>query len=379
MAVVTRSTKATTLADDLASLKAITDAAATNYSRLSDAFAQLSTIRRRMKTDSIGLANEATGNDTLVNAAELTAKKTPDELENITKQLEIIENQLLSIQAKHADGAPPPPGPQPGTTTEEMQYGTGTTARTDPTFGGLVERASDGLTLTKVMGVSAAAFITYIGFIMIGTDNASVVVKSIKVIQDETNGNLIGAEITYDPNSVILSTGGPGTGDCFHPCVSDSFHFQTDGDGNKACLDRDPTDTWYTIQKVEGNTLTIDITGVPQGSFTRLTTMTRISGGGKYAYECPEGGRIQIKTSFGSQFVGGMSSITQLAVDVLEKALTTAITVATNAAGQLAGAGKNIFCSTLPIVCNVVFWILLFVIILGGLLLFSFLKSRTKS
>jgi hypothetical protein len=334
-------------------------------------------LRRASFNNSVALGNDVPTNDEIIEATRKYAEDSTA-LYRAEAAVKNLESQLFAqaqLVKQSNTGPPPPAGTQPANPTEQMEFGgRGTpTVRTDPTFGGLVERASNGVTLTKVMGMSAAGFIAYVVFMVAGTNGASVLVKNIKVIQN-ANTNLIGAEITYDPDSVWLDNNQnrPGTGDCFHPCISDSLHFVSDN-GRRACLDRNDEgfDTWYTIQKVDGNTLTIEFSEI---SFRGLT-MSPSSG--KYRFECPEGGRIEIRTSFGSQFIGGMSSVTQLAIDVLEKAITTAITIAANTAGQLAGAGKNIFCSTIPLVCNSLFWILLFVFIIGGILLFSFSKSRT--
>jgi hypothetical protein len=374
-----RSAPVTRLSDDLSQSAAVRNSAARELAQQQQSLERLVQARRASFNNSVALGNDGPTDDAIAEAAKKYAEDSV-KLFDAEAAVKNLEGQLKTDQTvKQSDnGAPGPAGTQPTTTADEMKFGgEGTpTKRTDPTFGGLVERASDGVTLTKVMGMSAVGFIAYVAFMMTGTNRASVLVKNIKVIQDETNRNLIGAEITYDPDSVWLENDQNlprGTADCFHPCISDSLHFVSDN-GRRACLDRNDEgfDTWYTIQKVDGNTLTIEFSEI---SFSRLRGMSPSSG--KYRFECPEGGRIQIQTSFGSQFIGGMSSITQLAIDVLEKAITTAITIAANTAGQLAGAGKNIFCSTIPLVCNSLFWILLFVFIIGGILLFSFSKSKT--
>lgn len=257
---------------------------------------------------------------------------------------------------------------EPGATPQGSQISARAAYTPDGMLGNIVKRDSNGKLVT-VAGLGAASFVAYLSFMMIGTHNCTVEVTNITPIRN-SSGDLTGFKVTYDPDTVILADEiTRGTGDCFQPTISDAFRF-TDATP-KSCID-DPgkEGMWYTIQKIEGDTLHINITpGTNYNKFPNGVNSPCIRSSTRTQ------GRIQIKTSFRNQFLGGIRSLVTTAIEIAEQVLRFAIDTADAAARAAGAAGGRAFCSLFPILCNPVLWISLLVLIVGGIL-FSVVKSR---
>jgi hypothetical protein len=225
------------------------------------------------------------------------------------------------------------------------------------------------LTTGKIFGLGAAAYVGYMSVVMIGTDGASVEINSVK-IEDDPNSDDRFVTISYDSSTVRLSSGVGGTADAFRPSKHDSIDIPMSvGIGGP---------TYRIIEEPLGDTVKIRVpdsvdiaslmTGVSPPYAEPGTPFTRTWSSNKP--------RMTIHTSFLNQLTSTMESMMQLMTTVI----TRLVEIAASTIPQLVRAGTDaagfVFCSTVPIFCDVTFWMIVVIFIVAIIIFMTMYKKR---
>ena len=216
---------------------------------------------------------------------------------------------------------------------------------------------------TVLMGVAVISIIAFISAYLDGTDGVSATITELQIVSSSVAGTII--NVSYQPPSTY-----------FTPAVNDDINFN-------ASVPSLANLTGKVISIVSSSTIQVLVSGIQLTTFPNMSSSGGSSSGGSSSGGSSSApgtilaggnlGQFTDHTSLVNQTNGLFTNMAAVATQALTTVLNDAGSVAVaaiNNAKNVAGAGVNAICDTIPLVCHWYTWVIIAVIIVVLIVIF---------